>query len=142
MQSARRNCVDVWPYLTDVLRRIAAIAPGDTAALEVLLPDRWLVAHREHRLEQREEASLAAQRVAARSELIVVVLLLYRQFWSVGSRSQPLPRTPLAALDGQQVDLDVDGLPGFHSRQELLNVLGHDLVDLRPPPAAGLHAAD
>ena len=26
--------VDVWPYLTDVLRRIVAIAPGDTAALE------------------------------------------------------------------------------------------------------------
>ena len=28
VQSARRNCVDVWPYLTDVLRRIAAIAPA------------------------------------------------------------------------------------------------------------------
>jgi hypothetical protein len=26
VQSARRNCVDVWPYLIDVLRRIAAIA--------------------------------------------------------------------------------------------------------------------
>jgi hypothetical protein len=26
VQSAQRNCVDVWPYLTDVLRRIAAIA--------------------------------------------------------------------------------------------------------------------
>ena len=50
VQSARRNCVDVWPYLTDVLRRIAAIAPGDTAALEALLPDRWLNAHPEHRL--------------------------------------------------------------------------------------------
>ncbi len=34
---ARRNRVDVWPYLTDVLRRIAAIAPGDTTALEALL---------------------------------------------------------------------------------------------------------
>jgi transposase len=61
VQSARRNCVDVWPYLTDVLRRIAAIAPGDTAALEALLPDRWLVAHPEHRLEQREEESREAQ---------------------------------------------------------------------------------
>ncbi|MGA2257015.1 MAG: hypothetical protein ABSG53_20375 [Thermoguttaceae bacterium] len=30
VQSARRNCVAVWPYLTDVLRRIAAIDPGDT----------------------------------------------------------------------------------------------------------------
>ena len=46
------------PYLTDVLRRIAAIAPGDTAALEALLPDRWLA---EHRLEQREEESREAQ---------------------------------------------------------------------------------
>jgi hypothetical protein len=61
VQSARRNCVDVWPYLTDVLRRIAAIEPGDTAALEALLPDRWLAAHPEHRLEQREEESREAQ---------------------------------------------------------------------------------
>jgi transposase len=61
VQSARRNCVDVWPYLTDVLRRIAAIAPGDMAALEELLPDRWLATHPEHRLEQREEESREAQ---------------------------------------------------------------------------------
>ena len=61
VQSARRNCVDVWPYLTDVLRRIAAIPPGDTTALEALLPDRWLAAHPEHRLEQREEESREAQ---------------------------------------------------------------------------------
>ena len=27
VQSARRNCVDVWPYLTDVLRRIAGDRP-------------------------------------------------------------------------------------------------------------------
>jgi hypothetical protein len=47
--------------LTDVLRRIAAIAPGDTVALEALLPDRWLAAHPEHRLEQREEESREAQ---------------------------------------------------------------------------------
>jgi len=31
-----------------VLRRIAAIAPGDTVALEGLLPDRWVAAHPEH----------------------------------------------------------------------------------------------
>ena len=61
VQSARRNCVDVWPYLTDVLSRIAAIVPGDTASLEALLPDRWLAAHPEHRLEQREEESSEAQ---------------------------------------------------------------------------------
>ncbi len=52
--------MDVWPYLTDVLRRIAAIAP-DATALEALLPDRWLAAHPEHRLEQREEESREAQ---------------------------------------------------------------------------------
>ncbi len=61
VQSARRNCVDVWPYLTDVLRRIAAIAPGDTTALEALLPDHWVAAHPEHRLEQREEESREAR---------------------------------------------------------------------------------
>ncbi len=61
VQSARRNHVDVWPYLTDVLRRIAAIPPGDTAALEALLPDRWVAAHPEQRLEQREEESREAQ---------------------------------------------------------------------------------
>lgn len=61
VQSARRNCVDVWPYLTDVLRRLPAIAPADIAALEDLLPDRWVAAHPEHRLEQREEESREAQ---------------------------------------------------------------------------------
>ncbi len=60
VQSARRNCVDVWPYLTDVLRRLLAIAPTDAAALEALLPDRWVVAHPEHRLEQREDESREA----------------------------------------------------------------------------------
>lgn len=63
--------MDVWPYLTDVLRRIPAIAPDDTAALEALLPDRWVAIHPEHRLEQREEESHQArqrrrQRRAAR----------------------------------------------------------------------------
>lgn len=58
---AWRNCVDVWPYLTDVLRRIAAIASGDTAALEALLPDRWVAEHPDHRLEQWEEESGEAQ---------------------------------------------------------------------------------
>jgi hypothetical protein len=44
-----------------VLRRIAAIDASDTAALEALLPDRWIAAHPEHRLEQREEESRDAQ---------------------------------------------------------------------------------
>jgi transposase len=61
VQSARRNCVDVWPYLTDVLRRLPAIAPTDTAALESLLPDCWVAAHPEHRLDQREKESREAQ---------------------------------------------------------------------------------
>ena len=53
--------MDVWPYLTDVLRRLPAITPNDTAALEALLPDHWVAAHPEHRLEQREEESREAQ---------------------------------------------------------------------------------
>lgn len=32
MQSARRNDVDVWPYLTDVLRRLQAVSSNDTVA--------------------------------------------------------------------------------------------------------------
>jgi hypothetical protein len=57
-----RRCESwLWPYLTDVLRRLPAIAPTDTAAMEALLPDRWVAAHPEHRLEQREEESREAQ---------------------------------------------------------------------------------
>jgi len=47
--------------LTDVLRRIAAIAPGDTAALEAQLPDRRLAVHPDHLPEQRKEESREAQ---------------------------------------------------------------------------------
>jgi hypothetical protein len=61
MQSVRRNGVDVWPYLADVLRRIPAIAPGDTAALEDLLRDRWVAVHPKHRLEHGEEENREAQ---------------------------------------------------------------------------------
>ncbi len=64
------------PCLTDVLRRIAAIPPGDTVALESLLPDRWIAAHPRHRLEQREEESREAQarrrrKRAARRAMVV-----------------------------------------------------------------------
>jgi hypothetical protein len=45
-----------------LLRRIAAIAPGETAALEALLPDRRLAAHPEHRLEREEESREAQAR--------------------------------------------------------------------------------
>jgi transposase len=61
VQSARRNNVEVWSYLTDVLRRLPAIPPTDTAALEELLPDRWVKAHPEHLLDQRQEESRDAQ---------------------------------------------------------------------------------
>jgi uncharacterized coiled-coil protein SlyX len=44
-----------------ITREHVTIAPGDTAALEALLPDRWVAAHPEHRLEQREEESREAQ---------------------------------------------------------------------------------
>jgi hypothetical protein len=51
----------VWPYLTDVLRRLPTILPTDTAALERLLPDRWAQIHPEQRLTEREEESREAQ---------------------------------------------------------------------------------
>lgn len=35
VQSARRNCVNVWPCLTDVLRRLPAMDPADTEARQV-----------------------------------------------------------------------------------------------------------
>jgi len=49
------------PILARMKARFAAIDPGDTTALEALLPDRWLAEHPEHRLEQREEESREAQ---------------------------------------------------------------------------------
>ena len=55
-----------------MLRRLPAIDPTDTAALETLLPDRWVAAHREHRLEEesreaqtRRRQKRAAVRIAA-----------------------------------------------------------------------------
>jgi hypothetical protein len=75
--------VDVWPYLTDALRRLPAIAPHDTAALEALLPDRRVAAHPEHRLEQREEEpheaqtrrrrKRAARRIAVTQQVIATI---------------------------------------------------------------------
>ncbi|MGO9110377.1 MAG: hypothetical protein ACLP9L_14235, partial [Thermoguttaceae bacterium] len=37
------------------------IAPADMAALEDVLPNRWIAAHPEHHLEQREEESREAR---------------------------------------------------------------------------------
>jgi hypothetical protein len=53
--------VDVWPYLAEVLRRLPGIAPHESAALEALLPERWVAAHPKHRLERREEESREAR---------------------------------------------------------------------------------
>lgn len=61
IQSARLNHVDVLPYLTDVLRHLPAVGAGDTASLDQFLPDRWLAAHPQHRLVERERESRQAQ---------------------------------------------------------------------------------
>jgi transposase len=65
VQSARRNNVDVLPYLTDVLRKLPEItagdAPPDPAALDALLPDRWAATHPEHVLAERIKESREAQ---------------------------------------------------------------------------------
>ena len=71
VQSARLHRLDVTAYLTDVLRRLPALAPTDTAAIGELLPDRWAQAHSDHVLMPRLEESRASaekrrQRRAAR----------------------------------------------------------------------------
>ncbi len=86
VHSARMNHVSVLPYLYDVLERVPQIVPeyltiGDAsgpfeclkpdqvAALEELLPDRWLQSHPEHRSEDRqfelEDANAARRRKRA-----------------------------------------------------------------------------
>ena len=65
VQSARRNNVDVLPYLTDVLTQLPTIvstgAPIDPTALDALLPDQWAKAHPEDVLTERIEESREAQ---------------------------------------------------------------------------------
>jgi len=61
IQSARLNQVDVLPYLTDVLRHLPAVAAGDKAGIDQFLPDRWLTAHPQHRLIERERESRQVQ---------------------------------------------------------------------------------
>ncbi len=77
IQSARRNLVDVLPYLTDVLTRLPTIVPeylsadpaatpfsslaaDQVAALRSLLPDLWLREHPQHLLTERAEELAAA----------------------------------------------------------------------------------
>lgn len=57
VMSCRRHCLDPQAYLTDVIRRIKDTTPDE---LDSLLPDRWLAAHPEARLEQRVRESHAA----------------------------------------------------------------------------------
>jgi transposase len=60
VQSAKLYHLDVTAYLTDALRRLAALLPTDTSAIRELLPDRWALAHPEHILQARQQESLAA----------------------------------------------------------------------------------
>jgi transposase len=55
VQSARLYHLDVTAYLTDVLRRLPAILPTDSAAIRPLLPDQWAQAHPEHIHASRDE---------------------------------------------------------------------------------------
>jgi transposase len=60
VQSARLYHLDVTAYLTDVLRRLPAIQPTDTAAIRPLLPDQWVKAHPEH-IHASRDAELQAE---------------------------------------------------------------------------------
>jgi transposase len=71
VQSARLHQIDVTAYLTDVLRRLPALAPDDEDRIGELLPDRWAKTHPENVLIPRIEESRQAverrrQRRAAR----------------------------------------------------------------------------
>jgi hypothetical protein len=71
VQSARLHRLDVTAYLTDMLRRLAALAPGDEGRIGELLPDHWAKTHPENVLISRIEESRQAvecrrQRRAAR----------------------------------------------------------------------------
>jgi hypothetical protein len=59
---ARARRLDELPYLTDVLRKLPAVVPGDTAGINMFLPDHWIVYHPGHRLLECERESHDAQR--------------------------------------------------------------------------------
>jgi transposase len=69
VQSARLYHLDVTAYVTDLLRRLPAIPPTETAAVRPLLPDQWALAHPEHVLASREDElkSAAARRSHSRA---------------------------------------------------------------------------
>lgn len=60
VQSAKLYHLDVTAYLTDTLRRLAALLPTDASAIRELLPDRWALANPQHVLQARQQESLAA----------------------------------------------------------------------------------
>jgi hypothetical protein len=55
VQSARLYHLDVTAYLTDVLCRLPAIPPTDSAAIRPLLPDAWAQTNSKHIHASRDE---------------------------------------------------------------------------------------
>ena len=51
--TCRRLKIDPYAYLKDVFERLPQCAPDDPTSLTELLPDRWLAAHPESRLQTR-----------------------------------------------------------------------------------------
>lgn len=60
VQSARLYNLDVTAYLTDILRRLAAMSTYDSQLLRDFLPDRWAAVHPQHILEARQQESREA----------------------------------------------------------------------------------
>jgi hypothetical protein len=60
VQSARLRHLDVMAYLTDILRRLPAIRPTNTAAITQLLPNHWAAAHPRHVHASRNQELQAA----------------------------------------------------------------------------------
>lgn len=60
VQSARLHHLDATAYLTDVLRRLPALALDDTAGIGELLPHAWAKTHPQHVLAARIEESRQA----------------------------------------------------------------------------------
>jgi hypothetical protein len=63
VRSARPRHLDVMAYLTDILRRLPAIRPTNTAAITQLLPNHWAAAHPRHvHASRNQELQAAAAR--------------------------------------------------------------------------------
>jgi hypothetical protein len=107
VQSARQSCMDVRPYLTDVLRHLPAIVPNDTAAVEALSPDRWVAVHPEHWLEQREEEPRDAQarrRPKRAAHPIGNVILTVRPLCLGAALARPPPEMPIDGVENPVPD--------------------------------------